>query len=423
MAESPSPQVQSSTRHSDDGMTAELADADAVTSRSDLQTVRLDAVALRPDDLVAWSELADRAAEPNPFMRPEFVLANVTERVGPVELMVVRDERRWLACLAVRSRPPSLRLPVPHLAALTDEYSFSGTPLIDRTALEPAVGAFLDMVDAERRVAAVTLGMFAPDGPVGTAVTTTARQRGMRPIVFSDYDRAAWRRGDESEAPGARIKNSHRRELARTARLLSTELGGDIEIVDRTTEPDAWEAFLEMESSGWKAEWGTALRSTAADAAFFRRMCAATSATGTFELVTLEVGGRAVAMQSNLIDRDVLFAFKIAYDPTCGKFSPGSQLMLRVLDRLHERGFALADSCAVPGNVHMNRLWPDRQHLQTLLLPTGAAIAHLVRPATSARAVVRRVRDGVVHLRDRANRRRAVQPSKTPGSPTPRRSS
>ena len=369
--------------------------------------MRLDAGALEREDRSAWSALADRAAEPNPFLRPEFVLANVTERGAAVELIVVRDEAHWLACLPVRRRPPTMRLPVPHIAALIDEYSLCGTPLLDRDTLQPAADAFIDAVRAERRAGALVLAMFSPDGPVGGALRAAAARRGVRPIVFSDYERAAWHRSPDPDADrGARLKGSDRRILAKRFRQLTADLGGELEVVDRSTEPAAWEAFLGMENSGWKADRGTALGSTAPDAAFFRRMCADMSAAGHFELVSLEIGGRVVAMECHLIDGDALYSFKIAYDADYSRFSPGTQLSFRVIERFHERGLVLANSCAISQNIHMNRLWPDRRRLQTVLFPTTAHSARLLRPALAVRAVAKRVRD------DRDRRRSAAKQTK-----------
>ena len=74
---------------------------------SGLSAVRLDAGSLDAADRAAWSDLADRAVEPNPFFRPEFVLPSVRHHDVPVELIVVRDETRsrWVACLPVRRKP------------------------------------------------------------------------------------------------------------------------------------------------------------------------------------------------------------------------------------------------------------------------------------------------------------------------------
>jgi hypothetical protein len=370
--------------------------ADGYATGSGLQAIRLDPLALPANDLAASSQLADRAAEPNPFFRPEFVLANVIERGAPAELLVVRDDARWLACLPIRTRPPSLRLPVPQLEGLIDEYSLFGTPLIDRESLGPATDALIDLIRAERRAAVLVLGKFDPDGPVGAAIAAAAMRRGMRPIVYSDEDRAAWRRSSDPGHAGVRLNRSDSRELARRSRLLSTELGGELLVVDHSLEPAAWDTFLAMENSGWKAERGTALGSTAADAAFFRHMCAAMSAAGLLEVVALEVGGHTVAMECHLVDAGVLYSFKIAHEPEFRKFSPGTQLKYRVIESFHQRGLVLADSCAVPSNLHMNRLWPERRRMQTLLLPTGAQTASLLPPAMFVRAAAKRFRDDVL---------------------------
>ena len=95
-----------------------------IRTRSGHRGVRLDPTALDEAGLAAWRELADRAAEPNPFFRPEFLLANAVERHVPAELLVVADGARWLACLAVTHRPANPRFPLPALVALTDAYSF-----------------------------------------------------------------------------------------------------------------------------------------------------------------------------------------------------------------------------------------------------------------------------------------------------------
>jgi CelD/BcsL family acetyltransferase involved in cellulose biosynthesis len=358
-----------------------------------VRATRIDARAIDDAGLAAWGELADRAAEPNPYFRPEFLLANVIERGLSVELLVAMDGQRWLACLPVRSRPPTLRLPLSSLTAMTDEYSFSGTPLIDRDALGPAADSLIQLVRAESRAAILLIPMFDSGGPVGRALDAAAVRHDVRLDRISSFQRAAWRRSRERHFPGPAFNHSDRRELSRTARRLSAELGGDLVVVDRTNEPAAWEQFLAMENSGWKADWGTALGSTARDAGFFRRMCAGMAAAGCFELVSLEVAGRTVAMESHLIDGPTFWPFKVAYDPVYRKFSPGTQLMYRVIDGLHERSIEMADTGAVPDNAHMNRLWPDKRTMHTVLVPTGSPAARLVPLVMLARDAARSVRN------------------------------
>jgi CelD/BcsL family acetyltransferase involved in cellulose biosynthesis len=370
--------------------------------------VRIDPRAVDESGLRAWAELSDRAVEPNAFYRPEFLLANVIERNVRAELLVVMEGDRWIACLPIRSLPASAKFPLPYLAALVDDYTFSGTPLLDREALDVAADGLVSLIRAERRAAAVLLPIFESNGPASRAIDAAAERRGAEAVRVGGMVRAGWRRSTERHFPGPAFNRSDQKELRRRQRLLVAELGGDIRVVDRSSDPTAIEAFLAMEHSGWKAERGNPLARIPGDAAFFRRMCAGMSAAGCLEIVSLEVSGRTLAMEVHLIEDRAFWSFRIAHDPAYRRFSPGTQLKYRVIDGLEDRALDLADSCAVPDNAHMNRLWPDRRVMDTLLVPTGAPLARLVPILLLGRGVARRVRAAI------ASRRRG-----RPGDPSP----
>lgn len=365
-----------------------------------VQSMRVRPGEVTDTDLSAWRDLADRAAEPNPFLRPEFALADAVERDVPVEFLIAHEDGRWLALAAVHPRPASRTLPLPYLETPTGQYSLLGTPLLDRDALSTAADAIVRMVRSYRHSAALMLRSLAADGPVSVALEAAAARAGMRSIVFQQYSRAAWYRSADGSPSGTRLTTSARKELRRRTRLLSDALGEAPRVVDRTNEPAAWEAFLDMERSGWKDTRGTALASTVGDAAFFRRMCADLSAIGHLEVVSLEGGGRSVAMECHLLDGGQHFSFRIAHEPAYRPFAPGTQLKVRVIDRLYDQGLVVGDSCASPSNDHMNRTWPDQRPMLTLLLPTGARSAGLLRPAVLGKAAARYLRDDVIR-RDR----------------------
>jgi len=46
-------------------------------------------------------------------------------------------------------------------------------------------------------------------------------------------------------------------------------------------------------------------------------------------------------MQCNLLEEDVLYSFKVAYDPDFHKFSPGAQLESRALALFGDQGLTL----------------------------------------------------------------------------------
>jgi hypothetical protein len=340
--------------------------------------------------------LADRAAEPNPFYRPQFLLPALVERGRVAELLVVSRGDQWLACLPVRIVPPSARLPVPTLAALTDEYVFSGTPLVDRAELDPAAEGLLQLIRSERRAGAVLIGTWEPDGPVGQALVRAAAHRRLTLPRAGRFVRAGWRRSSEPHFPGPTFNRSDRKELARRTRLLAVDLGPPTR-ADRTTDPHAWDRFLEIENSGWKADHGNPMAAGPGDAAFFARMCREMASVGCLEIVALEAGGRTLAMECHLVDAGRFWSFKIGYDPAYRKYSPGTILKYRTIEGLETRPVDLADSCAVSDNVHMNRLWPDRRAMETLVIPTAAPAARVVAVLLGLRDMQRRFLGGLRH--------------------------
>ena len=374
------------------------------------RVVRIDPRLVDESGVRAWAALADRAVEPNAFYRPEFLLANVIERNVRAELLVVMDGDRWIACLPIRSRPASAQFPLPWLSALVDEYTFSSTPLLDPEALDAAADGLVRLVRAERRAAALLIPLFESTGPAGRAIAAAAKRHGTEAVQVGGLVRGGWRRSTERHFPGPAFNRSDRKELRRRERLLVAELGGDLRVVDRSSDPAAIEAFLAMEDSGWKAERGNPFAKIPGDAAFFRRMCTEMSAAGCLEIIGLEVSGQTLAMEVHLLEARTFWSFKIAHDPVYRRFSPGTQLKYRVIDSLEDRAFDLGDSCAVPDNAHMNRLWPDRRVMDTWLLPTRAPLARLVPILLLGRSVARRV------LAASASRRRGGPRDQSPSS-------
>jgi len=89
-------------------------------------------------------------------------------------------------------------------------------------------------------------------------------------------------------------------------------------------------------------------------------------------MLALVVGGRTVAMKCNVLAGAGSYAFKITYDEDYARYSPGVLLEMENIRRFHSRGdLQWMDSCADPGNWMMNRIWPDRRRIATLVVPGG----------------------------------------------------
>jgi hypothetical protein len=99
-------------------------------------------------------------------------------------------------------------------------------------------------------------------------------------------------------------------------------------------------------------------------------------------------------MQCNLRAGEGLFCFKVAYDEELGRHSPGAQLEVGALERFADGEQAMwMDSCAAPDAELINRLWPDRTTLSTLIIPAAdGALGSATRSGAAVLRAARRAR-------------------------------
>ncbi len=337
----------------------------------------------------AWHDLAGRAAEPNPFVEPQVVvpaLAHLDGSRRAAGLLTAWDGDRLDALVPVAW---PLRLPVagrevqlPAWEVLTTPYRPLGTPLVNATRTTDAMAALLTAPPGSMRpAAALAIRYLGDDGPVAAALDAVLAGRGQQAWRTKTYQRAVLRR-DSGVSVDKDRRRRHRR-IRRAREELDQRFGGS-RLVDRAGEPAAVEEFLRLEALGWKGQAGTAMACDPAHATWFREVCATLAAEGRLELLSLEVGGRAIAMECNFLVGEGAFEFKGAYDEEYAIYLPGMQLLLHIFDELPDSPVAWRDSCTVPDNVLMNRLWPDRRTLSTVLVPLPG------RAGTATLAALRR---------------------------------
>lgn len=346
---------------------------------------------LSQQQLAAWRRLAERAADPNPFFEPDFLLPAVrhlqSEGVG---LLVSTDgDGEWRACLPVHRAWRWRRVPVPALASWLHLYCFLGTPLVDRDRTEAALASLLDGARSRRAPGVLGLSLLDAGGRVSAALEAAAGTAGARPIEYERYERAALRRGQPE--PYVALSRKHEREVARMRRRLGEHLGGEVRTTDRAGDPTAVDDFLRLEAAGWKGETGTAFGSAPAHAAFLREICERFAEQGRLWLLSLAVGERVVAMKCNLLAGGTAFCFKIAYDEELARFSPGIQLEVDNVRAFEQsEDLELMDSCAMPNNQMINRLWSGRREISAVAVPLGGPIGWLAPVAVRASVRMRR---------------------------------
>jgi CelD/BcsL family acetyltransferase involved in cellulose biosynthesis len=354
-----------------------------------VRTVPVSDVSAR--DLAAWRELATRALEPNPFFEPEMLVPAAALYDG-VELGLIEYGGELVGALPLRRARRWRRVPGSCLAVGRHDDCYLGTPLLAPDAPKDALGALIDHARREGR-GLMAFEWVGTGGTVEAALRAAAAERGSQPIQYEAFDRAALMRRAEPDYLREKVSKGRARELRRLRRHLSEEAGGPLEVHDRSGDSEAIEDFLRAEAAGWKGREGTAFAGRPPYADFFRAVCAQFAAAGRLQLLVLSGGGVDVAWKINFVAGDTVYCFKIAYAEPFARFSPGVQLELDFVEIFHGTSSHWSDSCAAPDNEMINRLWPDRRSLASLLVPTGGARGAASRQsARTVMAVRRRLR-------------------------------
>lgn len=287
---------------------------------------------------------------------------------GDVRLLVLRDgaEGRWLFAVPVGTRRLGLILKA--RTSWASEYAPLGTPLLHPSLDGAALGELL-------RAAAGQHGLFAvPYLPVhGRVASRLLAAAGSKAVWVARQERAGHGSGANGKAQLAEADSGKRRkEMRRLLRRLGDHGKVRFSSVDGPGAVYAFETFLELEASGWKGRTGTALLSRADTAAFARGAVANRAATGGVRIDCLHAGQVPVAALVLFRAGGRVFSWKIAFDETFARYSPGAQIALQAMKtNLETPGFAGADSLAVPGHSMIEPLWRGRLETGTLLVAQG----------------------------------------------------
>jgi CelD/BcsL family acetyltransferase involved in cellulose biosynthesis len=140
----------------------------------------------------------------------------------------------------------------------------------------------------------------------------------------------------------AQVGAGFRSSLRRKRRRIEEQGALRLRCFERA-EPAALERFYELESAGWKGQKGTAIACDERTRRFYDGLADAASRHGYFSLYALECGGRVVAMQYCLSDRERCYLLKPAFDENFSKYSPGQLITQEILRDCLERGLTEYD--------------------------------------------------------------------------------
>jgi hypothetical protein len=255
---------------------------------------------------------------------------------------------------------------------------YLSTPLLRTGFAQAALRCFFDHL--ERRTGLVRLDDVPGDGPFHLHLVDELNRRGWPSLVSTWYTRALFRPAANGDDFLERALNAKRRRELRRQRARLAEQGR-LELCELSPgeDPAPWiREFLALEAGGWKGAAGVAAALHPAERAYVEEMAARAHQRGRLMMMGLRLDGRPIALKYNLLAGNGSFAFKIAFDESFARYSPGVLLELDNIHRLHRMPeVRWMDSCAAPNRFMINHLWPERREMQTVFFSTGRALPSL----------------------------------------------
>ena len=170
-----------------------------------------------------------------------------------------------------------------------------------------------------------------------------------------------------------------------------------MEVIVHTTSEGleaALDEFVALESSGWKADEGTAISSRDASRRFYLEIARWAAERDWLRLTFLRLDGRAVAAELDLRCGGSMYALKSGFDPEFRTFGPGQLLTLDCLQGTFADGLQSYEFLGTDEPYKMT--WTDttrervrvRSFRRTVAGDLDALARHHARP------VIRRLRRG-----------------------------
>ena len=307
---------------------------------SQLQLEQLDSIEQLRQTASAWDRLWQRSDVSLPTARAELV-AQWIEHFAPraaLHALVVKKDGELLAALPLAGRRAKGVLPVGDLTL--NYWSPNGELLLDPGA---DVRAVLDVLAGglERLPwPLLWLELVPIETPRWQSLIRTLAGRGLSSDVHLRYRIGQVEIRGSFEDYFAQRSKSHRHGVRKSLRRL--ERAGPVELrVYSQFTPDEVDDRLcqafEIENNSWKKQDGQTVFGTPGMFEFYRRQARQLAQWGHLRLVFLEHRGEPIAFELGWTAKGVYHCFKVGFDLSYGRYSPGHLLRMQLLKLLHDQ--------------------------------------------------------------------------------------
>ena len=350
----------------------------------------------------SWEDLAKNAVWKNIFFESNFLIPAFEHlNDGNARVLVVESTDKTCSNgqpLLCGLLPMTIKriygVPVSTLEIWKHDQCFDTTPLLREDYGTETLTHALEFL-AREHVGLLSLDTVCAEPAFEDALSQSLRSLGLSRFQRDRIARPAFRPAESPEDYSARhVSKSLRKKVRRESRRLAKH--GEVTFEVSGPEADYQQLadkFLEIERSGWKGEEGTALACDPTSEAFFKSMVARSASLGKARFSSLCLNGVPIAMMVDLASDGVLASYKTAFDNAYAQYSPGMNLEVQNVGLKH-KGIEFADSCTLPDNSLINRIWGQQVQFQSVVisLRKGGPSTWVTKLMPMIQGVAKRVR-------------------------------
>jgi len=323
------------------------------------------------------NDLANNADVSNPFFNTPFLSASVkhigdrkkqylflSETIGGVEALK-------MFAPVVLTRQGITRRKV--LKVWTHLYAPLGVPLIDAND-DVTMNALVNCLDkADHKEAVAILLDLIPKQSQFTQKLFISHPLAEKLHRFAYRTRAALKPGFPADYLKTKLSGKRKQRLKKgmkELRALGEVTFSNMDCSDEIMQH--FEEFLLLEAKSWKGKRGTSLQALKQTSTFARKAVQNVGKEGDCAIYTLRLDDNAIASLVVFSDNGYHFPWKIAFDETYSRYSPGNNLLAHINQELYARDdFKGMDSLAAEKNETANTFWPDELELYSMVIGIG----------------------------------------------------
>ncbi|MCC0062222.1 MAG: GNAT family N-acetyltransferase [Rhodobiaceae bacterium] len=331
---------------------------------------------------LAWEALAECAATPNVFNDPAFAVpaAAALEADEQLQAIIAWSGDTMVGLMPFR-RINRWGVPFPVVEVWSHAYAPSCLPLVAKDCAEAATIALFDAVTMDNGLPGIVmLPNLSLDTPFAAALLSVRKPL----YVHGGHQRAVARTDlDGDSYLQATIKGSRRKRMRQQISALKRECDVTFERARDTDDVGkSLDVFLQLESSGWKGEAGSALQSVAATSEFTRKAVAALCERGMVQILTMRASGIPIASLIVFMGSGTAWLWKIAYDESYSRHSPGKHVLMETVRLLlNEQPGLFIDSCATPDHPLAELMLGERMAMGDVVVSAGGRAGPAFRTA------------------------------------------